>query len=109
MKASESLDLQARTAGRRLYLAAAVVLLAFGPLWRAHLLDPLIFTVGLLAALCGLLVMALRGIRCPRCAGNLAIFPRGRSMGAIKYCPFCALGMDEEIGDPAAGRQAPAE
>lgn len=97
MKVHEALDAQGRVSGRRAFIAAAGILMVFGTLGRLKVLDPIFFFPGLLAALCGLLAIAFRGIRCPRCSRNLAMFPRGRNTGAIKFCPYCAVSMDDEV------------
>jgi hypothetical protein len=96
MKVYEALDAQGRVSGRRAFIAAAGILVVFGTLRQLNVLDPIFFFPGLLAALCGLLAIAFRGIRCPRCSSNLAMFPRGGNTGAIKFCPYCAVSMDDE-------------
>lgn len=48
------------------------------------------------------------GMRCPRCGGNLAIlssnlFPIIPWKHLAKYCPFCAVPLDEECSTARSG------
>jgi hypothetical protein len=90
---------------RRLFLAFAIAVTAIlamvltGTSRAGHV--PLAVLIGFpVFALAGLLINL--GIRCPKCKGNLGItvvpailtFSKKHK---VKYCPFCAASLDEEV------------
>lgn len=60
-------------------------------------LDHSVILVTALLGLASALSWGLYAIRCPACFRNLSMFPRGNSIAAIKFCPYCAVSVDDEL------------
>lgn len=96
MKVSEVMDERAARGTRRMgWSALGVMVCLFAGRKLGMDLYPLLI-IGVVG-LAGALTWGMSMIRCPSCSRNLSMFSRGKNMGAIRFCPYCAVSMDSDV------------
>jgi hypothetical protein len=99
MKVSEILENKTKLAMKRM-VGMALVVISLPLIERVFLLDRLLTLLIALVLLITGFLWGKSAIRCQNCSNNLSIFPRGNNMWSIKFCPYCAISMSDEIENP---------